>query len=266
MKHFAGSINVVMKYCSGKDMYDFLVCQKYVPEKFAARWFKQLLAAVGHLHRNRIAHRDIKIENLLLDDHYNLKLADFGYCCKVESVETTTECCDQRQLPTTTSSEATSLGHQEKRSNTPCGSYVYSSPELLRGQPYLPTKNDVWGCGIVFYLILFGDYPEIKIDLAQVNQSGGYHYHAPASPVVSSGAMALLNTIFVIEDKRPSVAQLEAYDWIKNIPTEVSTQELHQLVASNRPAAAPFPRVETMMFVPQTLSEDEDDEAKLLDI
>lgn len=244
-----------MEYCGGKDMYDFLSCHKYVPEKYAARWFKQLLAAVGHLHRNGIAHRDIKIENILLDDNYNLKLTDFGYCCKLQYTDN--RCCEQTHF-----NKATSLGRQEKRSYTPCGSYIYSSPELLRGELYLPTMNDVWACGIVFYIMLFQDYPEIKIDLVQVNESGRYHFQLPHNSNVSLEAIAILNNIFVIENKRYSIAQLEDENWVKNIVVDASIEKFRKLITSKR--AAPLPRVQTLMFVPQI--EDEDDETNLMDI
>lgn len=235
-----------MEYCSGRDMYDHLSHKAYIPEKFAMRWFTQLLSAVGHMHRNGIAHRDIKIENLLLDEDFVLKLTDFGYCCNVEY--SGGECCQQCDAPLDDKTMADkACSPPEKRSYTPCGSYVYSSPELLRGESYLPTKNDVWACGVVLYLMLYGDYPEIRIDLAQIDQHGHYHYDLPSEPKVSPEAVATIRSTLMMESRRPSIAQLMEQEWIQRASLQtLDRAEYAELVQHLQ--RQQLPRVETEMF------------------
>lgn len=82
--------------------------------------------------------RDIKCENLLMDNDYNIKVSDFGFA----------------------------RGHMKPKSgNSPvlsetfCGSYAYASPEILRGVPYQPQMSDAWSMGVVLYAIVFGRLP-----------------------------------------------------------------------------------------------------------
>jgi serine/threonine protein kinase len=48
----------------------------------ARHYFKQIIQALHHLHKEGIAHRDVKTENIIIDKGYNIKLADFGFSCR----------------------------------------------------------------------------------------------------------------------------------------------------------------------------------------
>lgn len=60
-----------------------MVAKKSMPENIARFYFSQLLAALAHTHENGFAHRDIKLENILIGNDYSLKLADFGFASVV---------------------------------------------------------------------------------------------------------------------------------------------------------------------------------------
>lgn len=87
--------------------------------------------AVCYLHRKGIAHRDLKLENLLIDDQFNVKICDFGFA-KPDTVNP---------------------------SSTFCGSKAYAAPEILAGQEYSPTKADVWAIGVILYIFVTGTMP-----------------------------------------------------------------------------------------------------------
>lgn len=74
---YGGRWNHVMEYCSYGDIFS-LVQRNYLQREDNMCLFKQLLQGVAYLHRNGIAHRDIKLENLLLSDQGHLKITDFG--------------------------------------------------------------------------------------------------------------------------------------------------------------------------------------------
>ncbi|OHS97776.1 hypothetical protein TRFO_35910 [Tritrichomonas foetus] len=76
-----------------------------------------------------IVHRDIKIENILLDQFSNIKITDFGL---------SKPCKDTLK--------------------TRCGSPIYSSPELIKGENYT-TKTDIWSLGILLYYMCFNKIP-----------------------------------------------------------------------------------------------------------
>ncbi|KOB66835.1 putative Serine/threonine-protein kinase NIM1, partial [Operophtera brumata] len=96
---------------------DHLVSRGRMLECEAARAFSQMVSAVGYCHASGVVHRDLKAENLLLDAHMNIKLADFGF-----------------------SNEYTA----ESPLSTWCGSPPYAAPELFEGRRYDGPKADIW--------------------------------------------------------------------------------------------------------------------------
>lgn len=132
-----------MEYASNGDLFEFIMKRRFIPEYQASEWFKQIIDGVKHIHNSGFAHRDLKCENLLLDHSYNIKITDFGFCCHIDikkkrsrSTSPTPLCHAKSSLPTSQS--------LEDLSHTFCGSYVYASPELLSGQPYIPQMADIW--------------------------------------------------------------------------------------------------------------------------
>lgn len=74
-----------MKYYHNGDLFDFLQSdgREIITEEVGRYFFKQILKAVEYLHDNNIIHRDIKLENILVDEDFNLILSDFGLSSKV---------------------------------------------------------------------------------------------------------------------------------------------------------------------------------------
>ncbi|KAG8067700.1 hypothetical protein GUJ93_ZPchr0005g14888 [Zizania palustris] len=105
-------------------------------EADARRLFAQLASAVAHAHSRGVFHRDVKPENLLLDDRGDLKLADFGLCAFA----------DQH------------LG-VDGLASTFCGSPAYVAPEILLKMRYDAAKADVWSCGVVLFVLTAGYLP-----------------------------------------------------------------------------------------------------------
>lgn len=85
-----------------------------------------------HAHEQGVSHRDLKAENVLLDAHGNLKVADFGLCNFMR--------------------DGISL-------STSCGSPDYAAPEILAHHDYDGAKVDSWSCGVILFAMLFGELP-----------------------------------------------------------------------------------------------------------
>jgi serine/threonine protein kinase len=88
--------------------------------------------AVSYIHSRNICHRDIKLENILLDDQHNVKLCDFGFCC-------------------TQSPNVLLTSH--------CGSLFYAAPEIVGNEEYDGKKTDIWAMGVVLYAMCSGNMP-----------------------------------------------------------------------------------------------------------
>ena len=125
-------IFIIMEYIEGNDLMEYILKKNHLSELEALKIFQQLINVLLYLHSQNISHRDIKIDNMLLDKKNNLKLIDFGLSTKYN---------DNSLL------------------NQPCGTVVYAAPEVLDGKEYHGMLADVWSAGIVLYGMLCGYLP-----------------------------------------------------------------------------------------------------------
>ncbi|KAL9616402.1 MAG: hypothetical protein Q9160_008728 [Pyrenula sp. 1 TL-2023] len=147
----SGRWNHVMRYCTYGELYSLLQRKYFKPEDINC-FFKQLLRGVNHLHQHGIAHRDIKLENLLLSEEGYIKITDFGVS-EVFSGE----------HPGLREANGECGKHMDDyRMSKPgiCGSLPYIAPEVLEKKgEYDPRPLDVWSCAIVFLTLYWGGYP-----------------------------------------------------------------------------------------------------------
>jgi serine/threonine protein kinase len=73
------SIFLVSEHCPHGDLFDALTKSGRFPEAVVQKWFAQLVDAVDYCHSKGIIHRDLKLENVLLDQHDDVKICDFGF-------------------------------------------------------------------------------------------------------------------------------------------------------------------------------------------
>lgn len=100
-------------------------------EDTAFKYFIQTCSAVNFLHKNKLAHRDLKPENLLIDENFNIKLTDFGWCDY--------------------------FGIDNCFFDT-CGTYEYMAPEIVKNREY-NEKVDNWSLGVLLFELLHGKSP-----------------------------------------------------------------------------------------------------------
>lgn len=75
---------IVMELCPGGDLLNYIRKRRKLTENYAKFVFKQIMEGIAYLHQNGVAHRDIKLDNILLDGHGNIKIGDFGVSKKIE--------------------------------------------------------------------------------------------------------------------------------------------------------------------------------------
>lgn len=151
--------NHVMEFCTYGEVYSLVERKLFAGgvEGFYSRddrlcFFKQLLRGVNYLHSHGIAHRDIKLENLLLDKEGHLKISDFGVA-EVFSGE-------HPGLRASGGECGKNMGRLRLSAPGICGSLPYIAPEVLeKNHAYDPRPLDIWSCAIVYLTMTFGGCP-----------------------------------------------------------------------------------------------------------
>ncbi|KAK0325959.1 hypothetical protein LTR82_002704 [Friedmanniomyces endolithicus] len=124
---------LALEYCPGDELYDHVLKHGRMEAGKVQKIFTQLVGAVSYVHGKSCVHRDLKLENILLDKHENVKLVDFGFTREYQG--------------------ATSY------LQTWCGTVCYSAPEMLKGEKYAGERVDVWSLGVILYALLCGELP-----------------------------------------------------------------------------------------------------------
>ncbi|KAK7954319.1 kinase-like protein [Apiospora saccharicola] len=159
-------IGIVLEYASGGELFDYILNHRYLKDNAARRLFAQLVSGVGYLHKKGIVHRDLKLENLLLDRNRNIIITDFGFANTFDANDELTE---QEELGLGDRDYVKSTGLDKTKPNglrrgdlmqTSCGSPCYAAPELVVSDSlYTGRKVDVWSCGVILYAMLAGYLP-----------------------------------------------------------------------------------------------------------
>uniref|UniRef100_A0AC35U8B5 Protein kinase domain-containing protein n=1 Tax=Rhabditophanes sp. KR3021 TaxID=114890 RepID=A0AC35U8B5_9BILA len=186
-------IILVMEYASGGELYDYVSKNSSLQEHEARRIFRQITSAVLYCHKHKVAHRDLKLENILLDVDNNAKIADFGLSNYFE---------DKRLL------------------STFCGSPLYASPEIINGTPYKGPEVDCWSLGILLYTLVYGSMPFDGRDFNRmVRQIKRGAYYEPDTP--STASMLIRNMLRVNPDRRADIDDIASHWWLnleENMP------------------------------------------------
>ncbi|KAI0473903.1 hypothetical protein GGR56DRAFT_556050 [Xylariaceae sp. FL0804] len=159
-------IGIVLEYASGGELFDYILNHRYLKDGPARRLFAQLVSGVGYLHKKGIVHRDLKLENLLLDRNRNIIITDFGFANTFDARDELTE---DEELNLSDKDFVKRTGLDRTKSNgtrrgdlmqTSCGSPCYAAPELVVSDSlYTGRKVDVWSCGVILYAMLAGYLP-----------------------------------------------------------------------------------------------------------
>ncbi|OHS98440.1 CAMK family protein kinase [Tritrichomonas foetus] len=146
--HDEKNFYIVMEYVENGNLLDYVNTKGELIESHARHYFCQLISVLEYLHeQKKVAHRDLKAENVLLDKNYNIRLIDFG-------------------LSNYYTDENPYLA-------TACGSPAYACPEMICGQKYT-IASDIWSAGILLYAITVGELPYDDDNMIKLLQKIAY--------------------------------------------------------------------------------------------
>lgn len=147
-------IGIILEYASGGELFDYILNHRYLKDNAARKLFAQLISGVGYLHRKGIVHRDLKLENLLLDRNKNIIITDFGFANTFDPTDQLGEEIEYRLNDKDYINSLGLVGSDASRRGdlmqTSCGSPCYAAPELVVSDSlYTGRKVDVWSCGVI---------------------------------------------------------------------------------------------------------------------
>ncbi|KAJ3367650.1 serine/threonine-protein kinase KIN2 [Allomyces arbusculus] len=175
-----------MEYVNGGQLLDYIVANGRLPELKAVSFAQMILSAIEYCHEHHIVHRDLKIENILLDKKGKIKLIDFGLC---------------------------NFFDRDSLLHTFCGSLYFASPELLSAQPYHAPPTDIWSFGVILYVLVCArvpfDAPSLPALHAKI-RAGDLAFPSHLSPSL----VDLLKRILCTDPtRRITIAGIKSHPW-----------------------------------------------------
>lgn len=205
---------IVLEKCQNGSLSKFVKNTGPMEELVCRFFLTQLCSALHFMHTQEFVHLDIKLDNILLDEFFNLKLADLGIalCAKNTSGY---------------------LAHRR-------GTNRYMAPEVDKATsdaPYNAFKADIYSLGVCLHLMLFGTYPDASQDEErstrdcnsddEMTDNESYeagNMEGKASPYISDACLDFLNGLLnLTASKRPSMEEVINHPWMKEeLPQNIS--------------------------------------------
>jgi tRNA A-37 threonylcarbamoyl transferase component Bud32 len=180
---------LIMEYFHGMTLNAYAKSKRFrrLNEAELKKIFRQLLSSVHHCHQRNICHRDLKLDNVLINKEGIVKLIDFGFSYK----------CRENELL-----------------KVFCGTPAYMSPEIVSKVPYNGKMADMWALGVVLYVLLSGYYPfKASSDSELYCRISKGFYNMPED--LSVNAKQLISNLLVVDPlKRWTAEQALAHDFM----------------------------------------------------
>ena len=147
------------------------------------------------MHQKRVVHRDLKLENVLVDERLNLKIADFGFAC-YKSIDAL---------------------------KSYRGTMTYMAPEIKEGKTYKGTQVDMFSLGVILFIIVQGIFPfkearkEEYFYSLLLNGRNEQYFAKVNGNALSDSFKDLILKLFAYEGtNRPTVEQFRAHPWMND--------------------------------------------------
>ncbi len=185
----------VIELCSGGDLLNFVRKRRKLKEGIAKFVFKQIVEGLQHCHSRSILHRDIKLDNVLLNGNGDIKICDFGVSKIVRKNERMTE---------------------------QCGTPAYIAPEILRDQGYEGFAVDIWSAGVALFAMLCGTVPfksKNMHDLHKLIMKGKFNFKES----LTEEAKDLLQRMLECDPrKRITIEEILDHPWMRDAVESIS--------------------------------------------
>ncbi|CCE83432.1 Piso0_004007 [Millerozyma farinosa CBS 7064] len=202
---------IALEYCQGDELY-YHIYERRLSYNDSRKLFYQIASGIAYVHSQNLAHRDLKLENILLQNKAKtiVKLTDFGFV---------------REF------------NPRKRNflSTICGTTVYMAPEILKGDTYSGFAIDIWSLGVILYTMLYGEMPfdegdDLKTKAKILDKDPEFYNTVP------SEAVSLVKAMLSKSPKdRPSIEEVLASPFLLDL--RIKNQKKNEYKRLNRDSA-----------------------------
>lgn len=207
------SVYLVLELCTGGELFDRIVANKYYNESEARIIFKQMMKAIYHCHVNGVCHRDLKPENFLMinkKDPYSLKLIDFGLSRQFDGNVLSERKIDSNVLKPARRQTRATL-------KTKAGTPFYIAPEVLTGN--YTEKCDVWSAGVLLYILCCGYppfYGETNKEILESVKRGKLDFGDPEWKDKSAAVVDIIKKMVTNQESRLFADEVFKHLWMQD--------------------------------------------------
>ena len=184
---------IIMEFVQGGLLFDLCQTMGSMGEDAGRFFLMQMVESLEYMHSRRVVHRDLKLENILIDDELNLKIADFGFAC-YKSID----CLKSYR-----------------------GTMTYMAPEIKEGKTYKGTQVDLFSMGVILFIIVQGIFPfkearkeEYFYNLLLTGQIDTYFTKVNGHGLSDDFKNLILSFFSYDGDKRPSLQDIKNHPWM----------------------------------------------------
>ena len=179
---------IIMEYINGGNLFNFVKKRRKLSEKMAKFIFRQIILGIQHIHSKNVVHRDIKLENILIDFNNNVKICDFGI--------------------------GRVLSSEDELLFDKCGTPMYMAPEIILSNEekgYNGFPVDIWSSGITLYIMLSGSLPY------SLKRKNNKNENLPLNSMKDNNNSYLQEQIVKLKPKEIGSISKEAKDLLKGL-------------------------------------------------
>merc|ERR1712051_881151 len=188
-------VYIVMEFVKGGLLFDLCQTMGAMGEDAGRFFLHQMLDSIDYMHSRRVVHRDLKLENILIDDQLNLKLADFGFACykNIDALKSYR------------------------------GTMTYMAPEIKEGKTYKGQNVDMFSIGVILFIIVQGIFPfkearkeEYFYNLLLQGKTDTYFQKVNGAGLSEDFKDLILQLFSYDGDSRPQVEQIRNHPWMQS--------------------------------------------------
>lgn len=188
----------VTEYATNGDLLKYAKTHNFVEEHEAKYMFYQIAMGLSYIHQQNIIHRDVKLDNILVDEANRCKICDFGVSRQIDPKEMI---------------------------NEQCGTPAYLAPEIIKDEGYKGFGVDIWSLGVLLFCLLTGHMPFKASTIEELHKKileGKYEF--PENPKLTPEAMDLVSNMLVLDPgHRFTIGEVVRHDWVKSLNFETTT-------------------------------------------